>query len=378
MKPTICFATVCKNESHIIRAVLESVYKYISYWVICDTGSTDDTREIITSFFKEKNIPGELYIDEWIGFGPNKTLMMERAKNKADYILHFDADDILMGDFDFTTEDVGWDAYNFRIKRGTIDYTSTLLYNAQYSWKFCGVAHTIIRCLDKEGYSTKDFTTANCYLSSEDVGARSLDSQKYTRDAENLKQQFFNTLVDDPDNLNSRSAFYAAQSYMDAGQPLEAIQWNKLYTQLKNTWIEEEFEANLRIGKCLIALNRSIDEITNQMEKAIKIFPDRSEPYFYLGRYLNTAGKFQKAYNYLRRAQQNNLEVVKRNYILFIDKTCYGKYLRDELAVSCYWLGRYEEGLGMLETIVDDPDFAEHRSRLLENVAYFKTKLNEA
>ena len=50
--------------------------------------------------FKEKDISGELFVDEWIGFGPNKTLMMERAKGKADYILHFDADDILMGDFE--------------------------------------------------------------------------------------------------------------------------------------------------------------------------------------------------------------------------------------------------------------------------------------
>ena len=144
-KPTIVFATVCKNEKHIIKQTLESVYKYITYWVICDTGSTDGTQEIITNFFKEKNIPGELFTDEWIGFGYNKTLMMERAKNKADYILHFDADDILVGNFNFTNNRAGWDAYIFRIKRGTIDYTSTILYDAKHSWKFCGVAHTIIR-----------------------------------------------------------------------------------------------------------------------------------------------------------------------------------------------------------------------------------------
>ena len=377
MKPTICFATVCKNESHIIKSVLKSVYKYISYWVICDTGSTDGTQEIITSFFKEKNIPGELFTDEWVGFGPNKTLMMERAKNKADYILHFDADDILMGDFEFTDKDTGWDAYNFRIKRGITDYTSTLLYDAQYSWKFCGVAHTTIKCLDKTNYSIKDFTTSDCYLSSEDVGARSFDPEKYLRDAEKLKQQFFDTLVEDPDDLNSRSVFYTAQSYMDAGKIIEAIQWNQLYTQLKNTWIEEEFEAHLRIARCLITLNKPAEEVIGQMKKAIKIFPDRSETYFYLGCYLNVVGKFEEAYNYLRRAQQNNLEEVKNKYILFINHRAYGKYLKDELSVACYWLGKYKEGLGLLNTIVDDPDFAEYRPRLLDNIAHFNNRLNE-
>ena len=86
---------------------------------------------------------------------------MERAKGKADYILHFDADDILMGDFNFTKEDVGWDVYNFTIRRSTFEYKSSLLYKANHSWKFCGVAHTIIRCLDKPDFETKDLSNTN-------------------------------------------------------------------------------------------------------------------------------------------------------------------------------------------------------------------------
>ena len=58
IKPTICFASMCKNEEHCIQETLESVYKYIDTWVVCDTGSTDRTCEIVTNFFKEKNIPG--------------------------------------------------------------------------------------------------------------------------------------------------------------------------------------------------------------------------------------------------------------------------------------------------------------------------------
>ena len=82
--PTLCFITMCKNEEHCIKQTLESVYKYIDYWVVCDTGSTDKTCEIVTEFFKEKNIPGELFVDEWIGFDKNKTLMFQRAYQKTD------------------------------------------------------------------------------------------------------------------------------------------------------------------------------------------------------------------------------------------------------------------------------------------------------
>jgi glycosyltransferase involved in cell wall biosynthesis len=145
--------------------------------VICDTGSTDKTREIITEFFKEKDIPGELFIEEWKGFGPNKTLMMERAKGKADYILHFDADDILIGDFELNEDK--HDAYNARVRRGPTDYVSSILYRGSLLWKFCGVAHTIIKCIDKPYFTTGSLVDLNFYLSSEDVGARSFDPDKY-------------------------------------------------------------------------------------------------------------------------------------------------------------------------------------------------------
>ena len=93
-RPTICFITMCKNEQHCIQNTLESVYKYIDYWVVCDTGSTDRTCEIVTEFFKTKDIPGELFVNEWRSFHENKSIMFEKGYNKSDYLLHFDADDI--------------------------------------------------------------------------------------------------------------------------------------------------------------------------------------------------------------------------------------------------------------------------------------------
>jgi glycosyltransferase involved in cell wall biosynthesis len=373
-KPTIVFATVCKNEEHIIRQTLESVYKYISYWVICDTGSTDKTREIITEFFKEKDIPGELFIDEWKGFGPNKTLMMERAKGKADYILHFDADDILIGDFELNEDK--YDTYNARVRRGPTDYVSSILYRGSLLWKFCGVAHTIIKCIDKPNFTVGNLVDLNFYLSSEDVGARSFDPEKYLRDAEKLRQQFFDTLVDDPDNLNSRSAFYTAQSYLDSGRLTEAIQWYRLYLRLKNTWIEEEYECYVKIAGCLAVLKESPDKVISEYMSAINIFPDRAEAHYRLGQYCNTVNHFQMAYDQLDKAYKCDLEKVKSKYILFIDKRCYGKFVKDELSVACYWLERYNEGLKLINEIVDDPDFELEKPRLLENIQHFKNKLS--
>ena len=85
VKPTICFVTMCKNEEHCIIDTLESVYRYIDAWVVQDTGSTDSTCKIVSDFFEEKGISGELYCEEWKGFGYNKTKEMEENLIK-DYV----------------------------------------------------------------------------------------------------------------------------------------------------------------------------------------------------------------------------------------------------------------------------------------------------
>ena len=235
--PTMCFATMCKNEEHCIQNTLESVYKHIDYWIVCDTGSTDKTCEIIRKFFEEKGIPGELHIDEWVGFDHNKTLMMKRAKDKADYVLHLDADDLLINDLEFTKEDIGGDAYFMNVTRGDLKWKAFIIFNNRLTWKFCGVAHTIIKCIEKEHYTIKDITHKEAYISGEGIGSRAFDPNKFLYDAEKLKKQFFDTLSYDPDGLNTRSVFYTAQSYQDSGMHEEAIKWYRLYTKLNDSLI---------------------------------------------------------------------------------------------------------------------------------------------
>ena len=59
---TICLNMIVKNEGDIIVDTFNNILSYINldYWVISDTGSTDNTKEVIINFFKEKGIDGEL------------------------------------------------------------------------------------------------------------------------------------------------------------------------------------------------------------------------------------------------------------------------------------------------------------------------------
>ena len=373
--PTMCFATMCKNEEHCIQNTLESVYQHIDYWVVCDTGSTDRTCEIVKNFFEEKGIPGELHVDEWVGFDHNKTLMMKRAKDKADYVLHLDADDLLVNGLDFTKNDIGGDAYYMNVTRGDLKWKAFIIFNNRLTWRFCGVAHTTIKCIEKEQYVIKDITNKKSYISGEGIGSRAFDPNKFLYDAEKLKKQFFDTLLSDPDNLNSRSAFYTGQSYQDSGMYEDAIKWYRLYTKLTNVWIEEKFESHMRIAFCMMKLNYDLIDIETEMASAIKLEDDRAEPYFHIGKYCNEIGEFEKGYSYLKTAKSKNINHVKEKYVLFIQENMYGDYINDELSVSCFWTKRFKEGYQYLLGILNDNRFENEKERLLTNQKHFQDNL---
>jgi glycosyltransferase involved in cell wall biosynthesis len=335
INPTICFATMCKNESHCILETLESCYKYCHYWIVCDTGSTDNTCELIIKFFKEKNIPGELFRDEWVGFGYNKTRMFERCYKKTDYIIHPDADDIIIGTFDFTYEDSGKLAYNVKIKRGNTFCSNLFVWNNNYRWKICGNAHTIARCLDKNELEYGELIHKDFYLLSRDTGSRSTDCDKYYKDALILQKQFVDTSLFDEDNLNSRSVFYTAQSFYDFRVYKESLKWYIIYTKLKDIWDEELFECYLRISDCMTVLEYEEQQIVGYLNKAITLFRERAEPFFKLGQYYYDRNKYYMAYLNFKIAKNKVLINVLNKYKLFINTNHYELNVNYKLACCC-------------------------------------------
>jgi len=354
--PTICFATVCKNEEKNILETLESVYKHIDYWVVCDTGSTDKTREIVLEFFESKNIPGDLYIDDWKGFAHNKSLMLERCYKKTDYILHIDADDLFVGNIDKNLL-ASNNAINFFITytRGSFRYSYENFYNNSYKWVAVGAAHTRFFCTDSYKHCLPgNFRNESFHVVSRGIGDRSNDVNKFLKDAENLKQDYFNTLIHDPYDINYRSVFYIAQSYYDSKYYVDAMKWYSIFTKLKNVWVEEEFESYLRITKCMILLNYSAIEVVKTAQNAIKIFPNRAEPYFVLGEYFCKQNNYELGYYNYRKAKEMDYDTVSKKYDLFIDINMYGIHINYSLALCCLHTNNLAEAVSLLQVVINE------------------------
>ena len=212
MKPRIALCMIVKNESHIIHECLNSIYKYIDYWVISDTGSTDETQDIIKNFFAEKGIPGELHQDECKNFGHNRTLALRHCDEKAEYAWMIDADDYVDGTFKFP-EKMDADGYVIRMGRPEFSWWRTQIFRVDCKWRYEGVLHEYPAC-EKETQNLQKIE-GNYYVNARTLGARNVGisaTDKYKKDAEVLEK----ALIDEPNN--TRYQFYLAQSYFDSQQ----------------------------------------------------------------------------------------------------------------------------------------------------------------
>ena len=146
-KQTICLNMIVKDEANIIAKTLQNILDNISitYWVVSDTGSTDNTKDIIKTFFNDKNIPGEIFDDKWQDFGHNRTLALEHAYNKTDYLLIFDADDSFHGEF-ILPKKLDKDTYHLKFGDcgGVFVYNRPLLINNRKKFSFNGVLHEFL------------------------------------------------------------------------------------------------------------------------------------------------------------------------------------------------------------------------------------------
>src|SRR5664279_430484 len=78
---------ITKNEERIIGSCLEAVQKVADEIIIVDSYSTDRTIEI------SKNFGARIFLQRWLGFGPQKIFGVQMASHN--YILGLDADEIL-------------------------------------------------------------------------------------------------------------------------------------------------------------------------------------------------------------------------------------------------------------------------------------------
>ena len=331
MKPvdqSICLNMIVKNESKIIKRCLASVKSLISHWVIVDTGSTDDTQEIIKDYFQD--IPGELHERPWLNFSHNRNEALALAKGKADYILVIDADEVLALGPGFRWPALKAGGYKLETRFGNISYMRLQLIKATLPWKWEGVLHE---------YLTTPFAIPfpiipNIWNYPHTDGARASNPQKFEEDAALLES----ALKDDPNN--PRYVYYLAQSYRDAREYEKAIKNYEKRIQMGG-WEEETWSAQYEIAKILHFQQVQWEAVQTAYLKAFEMRPSRAEPLFQLARHFRQNGNYELAYLYAKRGA----EIPMSKDHLFVETAVYLYMLKMEKAILAYWVGNDAEAI---------------------------------
>ncbi|ALH23085.1 Multiple type acyltransferase domains containing protein [Chrysochromulina ericina virus CeV-01B] len=337
LNQSVCLNMIVKNEKHIIRETLDNLTNYITfdYWVISDTGSIDKTQEFIKDYFREKNIPGELFEDKWQDFAYNRNLAREHAFNKSDYLFFFDADDLIHGDFKLPDK-LDKDVYQFKFGTGFSYDRICLINNREKIAKYLGVLHELLNVY-KPNF-TIELIDREYHFESRRLGDRSKNPDKYKNDAEILEKAY-NTETTDL-GLKYRYAYYCAQSYRDAHLIEKSIEWFKLFLDLPAD-NQYKYCACNYLGDSYKKLNNMEDAI-NYWYKAIHFDRERRETVVKIMEYYFTKDN-HFAINLLYD-KMKNYKLTNTNGKIFLDMTRYYHIDYFNSIASCYideWMSGY-------------------------------------
>ena len=319
--PTICLNMIVKNESKIITRLLITVLPIIDTYCICDTGSTDMTKEIIKEFFDMRCIEGKIIEEPFKNFGHNRTVALNAAKEMADYLLFLDADMKLVIDPKFDKSKLTADVYTFAQGSNTFNYFNVRLIKTSLNFRCIGSTHEYY---DITG-SRKEEQLRTIKIN--DIGDGGCKEDKFIRDIRLLEED----LKENP--KNERTYFYLANSYKNAGNLEKAIENYKKRIAIGG-WIEENWYSRLELGKCYMKTGEEAEAIKTWLE-AYGYHPKRAENVYEIVKHYRIKGQQQLSYIFYKLAKE--IPYPSDN-VLFIHKDVYNYLLDYEFSIIAYYI----------------------------------------
>jgi tetratricopeptide (TPR) repeat protein len=353
--PTICLAMIVRDEARVIERCLRSVQSLIDYWVICDTGSHDDTPELTRKILA--GIPGELHRRPWRDFGRNRTELMRLARGRADYLLLIDAD--MTVSVDGPLGDLTSDAYLLRCG-GEFEYWIPRLVRGDREWSFVGATHEYLD--SAAAYSTQKLPALSC-VHYADGGSR---ADKLSRDEALLSAQ----LAERPGD--ERAVFYLAQTHRDAGNRQQAVALYRRRAEMAG-FDEERFYAAYQAA----VLTAEDDQVAALplLYAAWQLRPSRAEPLLEIAHIARDQGWHELAL----AVTTAGMRLPPCDDHLFVHRWVYDWGLLFEYGIACYWTGDYESGLRANDDVLRIPDLPRHvAEQALRNREWCAEKLRAA
>ena len=360
------FLSLCmmvKDESKNIIKSLNSVKDIIESCIIYDTGSTDNTIDIIRIWCHTHDIPLHIKEGEFVDFSTSRNTLLEFADTiDSKYLLLLDSNDEMKESNKFIQflkqNDNGDNKVDGIMLQqcwklnDTIDkYWNVRCIKNKCGWRYTGRVHEWISKIGLHknidnlsddhrreiSKNVKTFITKapeECSLFHDRIDDMAKSIVRFQRDKVLLLEDHRAS----PEN--TRIMFYLAQTLSSTQDYGEAFYYYKLRS-LKGGFPEEVFHSLLRLGTLSMLLKHPWVESLKWFLKAYD-HSHRVEPLCQIAQYYIQKHNFRSAFMYLSEAIKLDYP---KNSVLFVNKFAHD-YLRWHLMGRCaYYVKAYQIGL---------------------------------
>ena len=365
-KQTIALCMIVKNEESVILRALKSVSNIVDYYCICDTGSTDDTVEVIRGYLKEHGYEGEVIERPWVNFSHNRQEAFDHAKGQCDYLMTLDADEVLAPIVKNklsvrhkikTLPTFVGDKVNVTTRSGTLEYSRSQFFKDSVAWKWVSPVHEV--CISDEKHS-HEMLNGLCVIPSRD-GARATDPNRFLYDAFLCEK----ALIDTPEDW--RLWFYLGQSYHDCGRPESAVPPFQKCAE-NTSWPEEKAVAYLRIARIKHRLE-GFDMALPWYWKSWGAHPKRGEALYGMIKHYRENDMFAIG----AAIGDIFLKCEPMGDLLFVEKEIYSWLAYDEISICYFYTGNIVDAELLIHKMMNNPDIPKKaKDRIRKNKTFLK------
>lgn len=339
-KATISLSIIVRNEANIILDMLNSVYKIIDYYVVVDTGSTDNTKEVIANFFNNKNISGEIIDHKWKNYGDARNVALEATRGKADFAFWIDADDQLIIEPDFNIDEFKnmlfyYDGVSCEYNRYSYKFEQTSFVSTKKPWKWYGALHEVLFCENSNIKYIKELK-----IKQYQIGYSWSNPNKW-KDYVIMIEDFIKD-INENDIFYPRWIFYLAQAYLDNEDYNNAIKYYKKRTEINSGFNEEIYISLFRIGEIKQFLKYDMNEVISSYLMCTKINPERIEHFIPIIEYYISIEDYYNAYIYSSYAMKFAGKIPE-NTTFYINTKVYYWKIYDLHNITSWYSNRIDE-----------------------------------
>jgi len=349
---------------------LDSVKPLIDYVLIVDTGSTDNTTEVIYDWLRENNFEGQVIEEPWKNFAYNRSFALKilREIDWIDYALMIDADETLHFNESFDINqfksNLNHDVYNVKTNMWGNYYQRPQICTNKKDCEYIGVVHEFLSLTNLSVSEVHGFENRPVQDSD-----RNRSGNKFLKDIELLED----AISKEPEGswIKSRYTFYLAQSYKDSGNKEKALESYLKRTEL-GYWSEEIYLSFYHAGNLMRDLGYPSNSILQTYLQAQESNPKRGESLYGYLYYCRMNALYQQGFIVGKHA----VTLSNPDNNLFSESWVYDWGILDEFSIIAYWSGNYFESKEACEKILNKSNVPENiRERVRTNLQYSLDKL---